>query len=515
MKRTYGPTLTQLAVGTFKAVQFVNALTSQAHTAPPPHNPMAGFASLSELHTHTLRAGAFPLGNLHPDHGDNFPVGIHDDRHVFMIAGTRSGKGVTMAIPAALTWPGPLFAIDPKGEMASIAALRRASFEQAKGTGTSVRHFLGQPVAVLDPFGQVRGPARAFVVNYNPLLDIDMNRGGGVRSIRAVAGSIVTPEAGDNSHFSDTTSTIIAGIIEAVKLTEPPARQSLPQCRAVLLAGYDALLAYLLRVETPAGLAREAAVIIEEVGSDEWGSHRSTLSRNIKWLADPDMIAHLSPSGFSLANAIEQGWSVFVAIPPDMIAECKGWLRLIVRTVLDAKMRQGVLENRPPTLCLLDEFPTLGHFELLKDSAGYMAGYGLKLVPIIQNIDQLKEHYPRNWETFLGNAGAIVAWGLNDMATEQYVADRIGKIMSMETTIGHNANGMQAGRSSNTARHDRPIRFPNEIREQGARENMRAFVIPASGRAFTVQRTPYMTQFAGGVFDSREFITEWEKTHWR
>ena len=77
-------------------------------------------------------------------------------------------------------------------------------------------------------------------------------------------------------------------------------------------------------------------------------------------------------------------------------------------------MALGVNQKGPQTLCLLDEFPALGRFKAIEESAGYMAGYGLKLVPIIQNIGQVKTLYDKNWETFLGNAGAIIAFGLND-----------------------------------------------------------------------------------------------------
>jgi type IV secretion system protein VirD4 len=507
--------LATFARGTLQAIQIAQALTSSAHAEPPPPDRMAGFAPLDLLYGHAMRSGAFPLGLLHPDHGESFPVGIADDRHLFVMAGTRSGKGLTLGIPAALTWEGPIFAIDPKGEMASHAALRRATADAAKGTGTSVRAFLGQQVAILDPLGQVRGPARAFKVAYNPLADIDMNKGGGVRSIRAAASSIITPDDGNGKHFTETAETLLAGVIEAVKLKEPANRQTLSQCRAVLLAGFDALLGYLQSVETAAGLASEAAAIAEEVGGDEWGSFRSTLSRNLKWLADPEMSEHVTPSAFSLRKAIQNGWSVFVVLPPEEIANFKGWLRLVVRTVLDAKMQQSFTGGGPHTLCLLDEFPTLGHFELLKESAGYMAGYGLKLVPIIQNISQLKEHYPKNWETFLGNAGAIIAFGLNDLETENYLADRLGKIAAIETSVGHNVGGlMQSGRSINTARHDRPIRFPNEIRAEGARETGRAFVIPASGAGFTILRQPYHETFPAHLFDSREHIAAWETKHW-
>lgn len=518
-------TFTGAMNSTLTFINLVNALTPpEPPEIPyiPPPDPMDGFAPPAELLRYRLTKSGFYLGDIHPDHGVRFPAGIDDDRHVFVMAGTRAGKGISLALPNALMWRGPIFMIDPKGEAASIAAMRRGTAEAAKGTGTSVREFLGQKVAVLDPLGEVRGPARALRVAYNPLSDINLNIGGGVRQITTAAAALITPEDGDSVHFSETAETIVAGLIEAVKVKEPPERQTLTQCRALLLAGYDTLLAYLSSVETAAGLSLEAAAVIAEVGENEWGSHRSTLSRNLKWLAEPDMQEHLAQSAFSLRRAVQEGWSIFVSVPPDQISYFKSWLRLIVQTVLSAKVALGVNQTGPQTLCLLDEFPILGRVKYIEDSAGYMAGYGLKLVPIIQNIGQIKALYTKNWETFLGNAGAIIGFGLNDDESERYIADRLGKKFVVEATrsisTGSNGQfiggGVSMGENWSTGRHERPIRFPNEIHEQGARETQRAFVLPASGRGFTIRRRAYM-EFSPAWFDSPAAINEWEARFWR
>lgn len=521
-------TIGQVYRGGVELVRLYNALNPPEPPSPPepprpvPVDPMEGFAARHELGRYALREGAFFLGRIHEDHGQNSFAGIDDDRHLFLVAGTRSGKDLTISLPNALLWPGPVFMIDPKGDGASIAAMRRAHPESAKGTGTSVRSFIGQKVAVLDPLGQVRGPSRVFRVSYNPLADIDMRAGGGVRAIQAVASSIIQTEEGNGAHFSETAETILAGVIEAVKLREPAHRQTLMQCRSWMISGRQELQDYLEPVDTPAGLAQEAFGVIGAVGENEWGSFHSTLSRNLKWLADPDMQAHLVPSAFSLRRAVQEGWSVFVVLPPELIGPYKSWLRVIVRTMLDAKLALGTNQKGPRTLCLLDEFPTLGRFKIIEESAGYMAGYGLKLVPVIQNIGQLQNLYGKNWETFLGNAGAIIAFGLNDGATESYLSDRLGKAWVYESTSSVNSGtssqfmggGTSASMSSNTARHARPVRFANEIHAESARETMRAFVIPASGRGFTIRRVPY-TGFPAGWFDSPDFITAWERRHWQ
>lgn len=485
--------------------------------AAKPPDPMEGFADLASLELHRHRPGAFYLGRVHPDHGGNFELGISDDRHIFIVAGSRGGKGTSLGVQNALRWPGPLLMIDPKGEAASIAGMRRGTAEVAQGTGTSVRRFLGQKVAILDPFAETRGPARRYRVRYNPLSDINMAVGGGVRQIRAVAGAMIVPEQGNGAHFSENADTLLCGVIEAVMLTEKTGGRTLVRCRDILMSRFEEVLSYLEKVKTKAGLAREAHSLIDDVGVDEWGSFKSTLSRNMKWLAEPDMQNHLQPSEFSLWNAVREGWSVFIVLPPELVADYKNWLRIVVRTAISAKMSLGTNQKGPQTLFFLDEFPALGAVKTIEDSAGFMAGYGIKLVPIIQNIGQVQNLYAKNWETFLGNAGAIIAFSLNDQASETYIADRLGKIMVYESTASRNtgfsSGGFSSGGSTSAGWRERPIRFPNQVREEAARETMRAFIIPASGRSFTVERASYMETQGLSVFDSPDFITSWERKY--
>src|SRR5690606_10773397 len=60
---------------------------------------------------------------------------------------------------------------------------------------------------------------------------------------------------------------------------------------------------------------------------------------------------------------------------------------------------------------------------------GLMAGYGLQLWPILQDIHQLRSLYGKNAGTFLSNAGVLQAFGVNDYDT----ADMLSKTMGRET----------------------------------------------------------------------------------
>lgn len=483
---------------------------------------LQGFADRKALSVHAGSGGGrFALGLLHPDHGVKGPAGIDDDRHIFIVAGSRAGKGVSMIIPNLLSWQGGIFCIDPKGENASITAMRRGSANAAKGTGTSVRQFIGQKVAILDPMNTVKGPAKKYRVAYDPLRDIAVGSDDEGAQILAITESIVIAETGSGSHWTESAGTILAGIIEAVVHQEPPERRTLAYCRKIYQQGMDKLPHYLRQApDTPAGLALDALTILEDAGAEEAGSFSTTLNRQLRFLTDPRMQRHMNAGRFSLAEAVRENWSVYICLPPSQIPRMKRWLRLLVRTALDAKMSAGFDHQGMQSLFLLDEFYSLGNMQLIEEAASYMAGYGIKLVPIIQNIGQVKKLYQTNWETFLGNAGAIVAWGLNDLETEKYISDRLGSVMVWEVSesYGTSKNPVEFFASSvstnkNAALHERPVRRANEIHEDATRETMRAFVIPASTQPFMVQRCSYMELGEQELFDSPQFIREWENRH--
>ena len=518
---------------------------------PPPlenTDPMEGFAQGAELEQYRYGKGAFYLGKIHPDHGQNFDTGVLDDRHVFMVAGNASGKGRSIIIQNALRWKGGFFCLDPKGELASITAMRRGTAEAAKGTGTSVRQFMGQSIAVLDPFGEVKGAARCYRIRYNPLSDIDVDSDNAQGLIRKIASSCIVPEEGDGKHFSESAETILAGVIEAVLLTLPKQQQNLPEVRKIMLMAFDEVVDVLedkkpfsqlkeKRINVDGeeklfrekqksrgripndGLAAEAVGILRDmIGSDEANSFKTTLSRHLKWLSEPQMKSHIETSDISLSDIVKTGGSVYVVVPPDRIGDFKSWLRIITRMAISAKISLGVYQETQPTLFMLDEFALLGHFQEIEASAGYLRGYNCKLVCVIQNIGQVKKNYKANWETFLGNAGVILGFALNDLETEQYISNRMGKILAWETSYsisdGMSGQGLQgsmnAGKSVNQAQRERAVRMPNEVHEQTARNTMRAIAIPADGKPLLVERQNYDDIQAKGIFDSPQFNQQWE-----
>ena len=109
--------------------------------------------------------GAIWLGRN--PHNPDQAIGHKDERHVFLCAETRQGKGRSFLVNNQILWPGSLISIGPKGEEATIAAVRR-------GPGNEYCDGMGQEVYVLDPMNcaQVPDELRAY---FNPLAELDPN----------------------------------------------------------------------------------------------------------------------------------------------------------------------------------------------------------------------------------------------------------------------------------------------------------------------------------------------------
>lgn len=96
---------------------------------------------------------------------------------------------------------------------------------------------------------------------------------------------------------------------------------------------------------------------------------------------------------------------------------------------------------------------------------GLMAGYGVQLWPILQDIHQLRALYGKGASTFLANAGVLQVFGVNDIETAGLVARSIGKRDAHYMTASH-SEGKQTNSEHIAARNlinaDEIMRLPED-----------------------------------------------------
>ena len=103
---------------------------------------------------------------------------------------------------------------------------------------------------------------------------------------------------------------------------------------------------------------------------------------------------------------------------------------------------------REPTLFLLDEFAALGRLEAVERAMGLMAGYGLQLWPILQDLSQLRALYGARANTFVANAGVLQCFGVNDYETAKALGQLMGQATTHYATTSHRPGDRGAVRSA-------------------------------------------------------------------
>ncbi|MER2554867.1 MAG: type IV secretory system conjugative DNA transfer family protein, partial [Thauera sp.] len=332
--------------------------------------------------------------------------------HLLTMAPTRTGKGVGTIIPNLLTADRSVICIDPKGENAKIAGRAREKFG---------------PVHVLDPFGVAGLPSAAF----NPLDQLDPAGLDVAEDASTLADALVFDEPGmaGEAHWNEEAKALIGGLILHIAAQEPRERRNLATLRDYLTLAPEAFAALLKDMQASpdaAGLVARAANRHLGKSDREAAGVLSAAQRHTHFLDSPRMTAVLARSDFHFADLKRRNVSVFLVLPPDRLSTYSRWLRLLVtQSLIDMARDPG--KPAVPVLYLLDEFAALGHLAPVERAMGLMAGYGVQLWPILQDVHQLRATYGQRAGTFLSNAGVLQIFGVNDHDSARLVSDLLGQ----------------------------------------------------------------------------------------
>jgi len=165
----------------------------------------------------------------------------------------------------------------------------------------------------------------------------------------------------------------------------------------------------------------------------------SSAQRHTHFLDSPRIVASTAASDFTFAELKDTTTTVFLYLPPDRLDTYARWLRLLVSQAV-TDMARSTARLARHVLFLLDEFAALGRLEPVERAMELMAGYGLQLWPILQDMHQLKATYGERAGTFMFNAGVIQTFGVNDHAT----ADMLSRTIS-DTTIEYDTVSTSRG----------------------------------------------------------------------
>lgn len=443
----------------------------------------AKWATFDYLTHHGLfAASGFTLGMFGPAEKRS-TLRYTGARHLLTVAPTRSGKGVSSIIPNLLLHEGSALVIDPKGENALITAARR-------GAGG-----LSQTVILLDPWDVASFKLRLKQSRFNPLDWINSDDPDAVENAFLLADALVIKEGnGESAFWDEEAKALLTGLILYVATAKEEAdNRHLGRVRDILTLDDDNLKETLVKMfNHPHPIVSSTAARTASKDPKLRSSVLASAQAHTHFLDSPRIRASLEASDFKFEDLKSQKLTVYLILPADRLSTFSRWLRVLVQQAITVNARNISEKPDKPILFLLDEMPTLGRLPSIEQAYGLMAGFGMQLWGIVQDLSQLAHIYGETgWQTFISNSGVIQYFGSRDKMTAEYFSSlcgvttievhnfswAVGKAVSFATsfTSSYGSGGGSSSSSSSTTTSDswtrthgtseaqRQLAYPDEL----------------------------------------------------
>lgn len=163
----------------------------------------------------------------------------------------------------------------------------------------------------------------------------------------------------------------------------------------------------------------------------EQGSVTSSANAKFNLYRDPIIAKNTSCSEFVSTDVMNpnQPLTIYLVIPPNKVQDAIPLIRIFINYVLDRNMESmkfSESKKKQRCLFLLDEFPQLGRIEKMETGMAIMAGYGLKVLLIAQDVNQVNKNYSKD-NSIISNCHIRIFYTPNDTETAKNICDFLGK----------------------------------------------------------------------------------------
>jgi len=419
-------------------------------------------------------------------------VGQHRGRYlvyggqqfVLLAAPTRSGKGVGVVIPNLLNFPDSAVVLDIKQENWTITS--------------SYRREHGQAVYLFNPFAEDRRTHRwnpFDLVNEDPML-----RTG---DLLAIGQALYPSDARVDSFWNEQARNLFLGL--ALYLFETPAlpktfgellRQSSGKGQPVKTYLQEILAARATGKDALSPTCRDALQRFASTSDNTLSGILATFNAPLTIFANPIVDAATSASDFDIREVRRKRMTIYVGIQPNRLADAALLVNLLFSQLINVNTK--TLPENDPTLrfqCLLilDEFTAIGKVGILAKSVAYLAGYNLRLLPIVQSIAQLQSVYGEaDARTFVTNHAMQIVFAPREQRDAREYSEMLGFFTetgtSRSVTRPHGLSNNLGSRSENTSEHARALMLPQELKEMDA---MQEIIFLESTRPILARKVRY------------------------
>jgi type IV secretion system protein VirD4 len=410
-----------------------------------PLHGAARFANERELKRHGFRSAS---GIVVGRKGGRF-LTFGGSEHVLVEAPTRSGKGAGIVIPNLLTWQGSVVVLDVKRENFDASAGFRARY--------------GQDVFLFNPTDRQGRTAR-----YNPLAYIDHTDPDDVIiELQKIATMLfIAPERGE-AFWANGARTGFAGVGAWLAETghEPLTMGAIYR----YLTEGDARSFFKKELVNPSlDLSTGCRTALADFagGSDNsFADIKKTITNVLGLWLNPLVDTATSASDFDLRDLRKRHISIYLGVSPDELDRIAPLYNLLFQQLIDLNVRELPGDATPvPVLIILDEFARLGRASVIASAFSYVAGYGIRLLPVIQSRSQLRGVYGEHVaDEIVANCGVEVAFTPKELRVANELSDRIGYVGQESVTRSLTIHGLLANRSKSISEQRRALMLPQEL----------------------------------------------------
>lgn len=440
----------------------------------------ARFARESEIRREQLRAKS---GIIVGQKGGRYLV-FGGTEHVLLEAPTRAGKGVGVVIPNLLSWADSVVVLDVKRENWEITA------------GFRARH--GQTVHLFDPLDPEGRTAR-----YNPLSYIDrLDDIDVVNELQKIGGMLFpSPEKAD-PFWAEAARAAFVGV-GALVAANPALPFTIGEIYRRMTTGDPKVeLPKVVEEAQQRGQRLSQACVsalsdFTSASDNTFSGIKQTITSKLNLWLNPFVDAATSETDFDLRQVRRERMSIYLGVSPDNIDRIAPVYNLFLQQLIDLNTRElPTTGGNVPVLVLLDEFARLGKAPVIASAFSYVAGYGLRLLPVIQSRSQPRALYgPDVTDEIIANCGLEVVFTPKELKVANELSERLGFFTMNVKSKSRTIHGMLANRSISESDQRRALMMPQELMQmpKGDLLLLRGGIPPVRGRKIEYFRSRRFT----------------------
>jgi type IV secretion system protein VirD4 len=444
------------------------ALFLLARTKAPSIHGDARFANAGDL----KRSGMFKPSS------DGILVGkfknellrLSGQQFVILAAPTRSGKGVGVVIPNLLDYQESMVVLDIKQE----------NFELTSGWRSSQ----GQAVFLFNPFAEDRRTHR-----WNPLSYVSRDPAFRVSDLMGIA-TMLYPDGSADQKFwvSQSRNAFMAFTLYLFEKWDEDESNKLPEDIRVArtlgnvyrLSSGDGgdLREFYQRLAGQSFLgepARSAFANLLSQASETFASILGSFKEPLNAWINPVLDAATSADDFLLTDVRRRRMTIYIGIQPNKLAESRLIVNLFFSQLINLNTRE-LPQNNPSLkhqcLLLMDEFTSIGKVEIIASAVSYMAGYNIRLLPIVQSVAQLDATYGKEVaRTLVTNHALQIVFA----PREQQDANDYSDMLGYTTVRKQNLTRSRGDVSRSQTEERRALMLPQELKAMGPEKEVFLF----------------------------------------